>query len=58
VERRRSTATVNLTASPLRAANGTLMGALLVIEDVTREKRLRGTLARYMTQAVADRLIE
>ena len=58
VERRRTSATVSVNASPLRAASGAALGTLLVIEDVTREKRLRGTLARYMTQEVADRLLE
>lgn len=57
-ERRRSQASVNATASPLSAASGTLLGALVVVEDVTKEQRLRGTLARYMSQDVAERLLD
>ncbi len=57
-ERRRRQASVKVTASPLSAAGGRLLGSLVVIEDVTREQRLRGTLERYMSQDVAERLLE
>ncbi len=57
-ERRRRQASVNVTASPLSAPGGRSLGALVVIEDVTREQRLRGTLERYMSRDVAERLLE
>ena len=34
------------------------MGCLLVVEDITTERRLRSTMARYMTKEVADKLLE
>ncbi len=58
VERRRARAIVHAQAIPLQGAAGTHAGSLLVIEDVTREKRLRGALTRYMASDVAERLME
>ncbi len=57
-ERRRRTATVHAQVVPLQGAAGTPAGSLLVIEDVTREKRLRGALTRYVDSDVAERLLE
>ncbi len=57
-ERRRRTASVHAQAVPLQGAAGTPAGRLLVIEDVTREKRLRGALTRYVDSDVAERLLE
>ena len=31
--------------------------AMLVLEDITREKRVRTTMARYMAKEVVDRLL-
>ena len=31
---------------------------MLIIEDISSEKRVRGTMARYMTKEVADRLLD
>jgi adenylate cyclase len=53
-DRRRRTASVNLSMVPI--ADG--MGCMLVIDDITNEKRLKSTMARYMTKEVADRLLE
>jgi adenylate cyclase len=33
-------------------------GAVLMFEDITKEKRLRTTMARYMTKELADKLLE
>lgn len=33
------------------------IGALVVLEDISTEKRMQGTLARYMTKEVADQLL-
>ena len=33
------------------------IGFMLIIEDISSEKRVRGTMARYMTKEVADRLL-
>jgi adenylate cyclase len=49
---------VNLTVVPLMNVQQQLIGTLAVLEDITGEKRLKGTIARYMTKEVADRLME
>lgn len=49
---------INMTIAPLRDNSETAVGGLLVIEDLSNEKRLKGTLARYMTKEVADQLME
>ena len=50
-------ATVNLTATPLIDGAGKRIGSMLVIEDITEEKRVRSTMARYMSAEVADQLL-
>ena len=49
--------TVNLTAMPLIDANSERIGSMLVLEDITEEKRVRSTLSRYMSKEVADQLL-
>jgi len=49
---------INLTIVPLINVKNELIGSLLVMEDITSEKRLKGTMARYMTKEVADKLLE
>jgi adenylate cyclase len=51
-------ASVNLTTAPLIDANDKNIGSMLVLEDITREKRVRSTMARYMSKEVADQLLE
>ncbi len=52
------TASVNLTTVPLRSEQDSALGFLLVFEDISREKRLKNTMSRYMSKAVMDRLLE
>ncbi|MBU1001850.1 MAG: GAF domain-containing protein [Proteobacteria bacterium] len=52
------TITVNFNAVPLKNSKQELLGTMLVFEDISGEKRLKGTLARYMTKEVADKLLE
>ena len=49
---------LNLTAVPLKNAKSELIGSMLVLEDITSEKRMKGTLARYMDKDVAEQLME
>jgi len=49
---------VNMTIVPLLDIKKELIGTLLVLEDITSEKRLRGNIARYMPKEVTDQLIE
>lgn len=52
-----SAAAVNLTAAPLFETEGKPIGCMLVLEDITREKRVRNTMARYVAKEVVDRLL-
>jgi adenylate cyclase len=52
-----SVATVNLTAMPLIDATDARIGSMLVLEDITEEKRVRSTMSRYMSKEVADQLL-
>jgi adenylate cyclase len=52
------TASVNMTTVPLTSLNGEAIGYMLVMEDITLEKRLRNTMSRYMSKAVVDQLLE
>ncbi len=49
---------VNLGVVPMLDIHDHPIGTMLVAEDIGKEKRLRSTMARYMTKEVADRLIE
>lgn len=50
---------VNLSISTMADANdpGKVSGALVVMEDISDEKRLKSTMYRYMTQEVAEQLL-
>jgi adenylate cyclase len=48
---------VNLTVTPLFSVEGRHIGSMLILEDITREKRMRGTMARYMAKEVVDKLL-
>jgi adenylate cyclase len=50
-------ATVNLTAMPLIDATDARIGSMLVLEDITEEKRVRSTMSRYMSKEIADQLL-
>jgi len=49
---------MNLTVTPLVDENSMPIGTMLMMEDITTEKRLKGTMARYMTKEVAEKLLE
>ncbi len=55
---------VNVSVVPLFAAHdigqqtGAQIGSMLIFEDITREKRVRSTMSRYMAKEVLDRLLE
>jgi len=56
-ERRRKRASVNMSILPLTGSKRDHLGSVLMLEDITQEKRLRGTMARYMPKEIADRLL-
>ncbi|MCF8150944.1 MAG: GAF domain-containing protein [Burkholderiaceae bacterium] len=49
---------VNLTTVPLTSIRNEPIGYMLMMEDITREKRLRNTMSRYMSKSVVDQLVE
>jgi len=48
---------VNCTVAPLLDLDNKAIGYMLVLEDITREKRVRNTMSRYMAKEVVDRLL-
>jgi adenylate cyclase len=48
---------VNLTVTPLADTYGEPLGSTLIIEDITEDKRIRATMARYMTAKVAEQVL-
>lgn len=48
---------VNFTVQPLLNADQKRIGSMMVIEDISSEKRLKSTMSRYMDPGVADRLV-
>ncbi len=48
---------VNVTVLPLVGTDDGHLGTMIVMEDISGEKRVRATMARYMDPAVADQLV-
>jgi adenylate cyclase len=51
------TVSVNVTVLPLLSSDDAQLGTLVMIEDISNEKRVKSTLARYMDPDLADRLL-
>jgi adenylate cyclase len=49
---------INLATVPLTSTRNEPIGFMLMMEDITREKRLRNTMSRYMSKTVVDQLME
>ena len=49
---------VNLTVLPLESGDRKQLGTLLMIEDISTEKRVKATMARYMDPAIAARMLD
>ncbi|MGH2934088.1 MAG: GAF domain-containing protein [Gaiellaceae bacterium] len=47
----------NVTVLPLHSSEDAQLGTLVMIEDISSEKRVKSTLARYMDPDLADRLL-
>jgi len=48
----------NITILPLISTNRKKPGSLIMIEDITSEKRLKSTMSRYMDPSLAEKLLE
>ncbi len=51
------TVSVNVTVLPLLSSDNAQLGTLVMLEDISSEKRVKSTLARYMDPDLADRLL-
>lgn len=49
---------VNINFLPLIDPSNQHQGLVLVFDDITQEKRLKGTLTRYMSKDIVDRILE
>ena len=47
----------NLTIEPLISLKGKELGLMVMIEDISNEKRLKSTMSRYVDPAIADQLL-
>ena len=52
------TVSANVTLMPLISANEKKLGSMIMIEDISGEKRMKSTMSRYMDASLADRLLE
>ncbi len=48
---------LNLTVNPLTNPEGGVRGGLVVLEDISREKRMKNAMYRYMTPGVAEQVM-
>jgi adenylate cyclase len=49
---------INLTVTPLTNPQGDVRGGLVVLEDISREKRMKNTMYRYMSPEVAEQVMK
>jgi adenylate cyclase len=49
---------VNLTFLPLVSTAGRKLGSMIVIDDITSEKRMKSTMSRYMDPGLADQILD
>jgi len=52
------TLAVNLTVLPLSSVEKKKLGTMIMIEDISSEKRMKSTLSRYMDPGLAGRLLD
>ncbi|KYC41346.1 adenylate cyclase [Scytonema hofmannii PCC 7110] len=48
---------INLTVNPLTNPEGGVRGGLVVLEDISQEKRMKTTMYRYLTPGVAEQVM-
>jgi adenylate cyclase len=49
---------VNLTVLPLVGITGAKLGSMIMVEDISTEKRVKSTMARYMDPSLAERVMQ
>lgn len=50
--------TANITIVPLINANNERLGTMIMIEDISSEKRMKSTMSRYMSPDLAEKLMQ
>lgn len=48
----------NVTVLPLVSTAGKKLGSMVMIEDISSEKRMKSTMSRYMDPSIADKLLQ
>jgi len=48
---------INLTVQPLRDEDDKSLGVMILLEDISSEKRMKSTMSRYMDPGLADKLM-
>ncbi len=48
---------VNITVLPLMSAQQKKLGSMIMMEDISNEKRMKSTMSRYMNPEIADQLL-
>jgi adenylate cyclase len=49
---------VNVTVLPLTSGKSEQLGSMMLVEDITSEKRMKSTMSRYMDPKLADKLLQ
>jgi len=49
---------INLTVLPLISVDQKKLGSMIMIEDISSEKRMKSTMSRYMDPSLADQLLK
>ena len=57
LESAEGTLNVNLTLTPLMSGDNLRLGSMILIEDISSEKRMKSTMSRYMDPGLADQLL-
>ncbi|MCT0224068.1 adenylate/guanylate cyclase domain-containing protein [Synechococcus sp. CS-1328] len=47
----------NISVLPLLSVKGQPLGSMVMLDDISEEKRMKGTMARYMDPVIADELM-
>jgi adenylate cyclase len=48
---------INLTVLPLKGVDRKSLGTMILIDDISSEKRIKATMSRYMDASIADQLL-
>lgn len=54
----KGTRSVNVTILPLISAEKKKLGTMIIVEDISSEKRMKSTMSKYMNPEIADKLME